>query len=195
MINQQSAARSTSCRKQHKTICLLRTNTTGLFPVDRDKRPKQQRRQRHHSNSKASLPHCRYFSIEYSRGKEPPNGAIPGRMHATGFFRGNRLYCLLYDLCVAQLNNRNDFSPCFLLSKRYSLLFGTPSPLLYVRQSVCVMERISVCAYTRIYITFKSTNYVDVPELPHPRGRGRSHSSCCCVAFSGAVIVITTSSF
>ena len=112
-INQQSATRSTSSRKQHKTICQLCTNATALFPVDRGKRPKQQRRQRSHSNSKAPLPHCRYSSIEYSRGKEPPNDAIPGRMHAAGFFRGYRLCCLLYDLRVARLNNRNDFPPCF----------------------------------------------------------------------------------
>ena len=35
-------------------------------------------------------------------------------------------------------------------------------------KSVCVIERFSVCVFTRIYITCTSTNYVDVPELPHP---------------------------
>ena len=79
------------------------------------------------------------------------------------------VYYLLYDLRVAQLNSRSDFSP-FFMSKSYSLYFGTPSPMLEVRQkSVCVIERISVCALTRIYITCTSTNYVDVPELTPPR--------------------------
>ena len=61
-------------------------------------------------------------------------------------------------------------------------------------KSVCVIERISVCALTRIYITCTTTNYVDVPELPHPIQAGDA-ATRCCVAFSGAVIVITTSSF
>ena len=34
---------------------------------------------------------------------------------------------------------------------------------------MCVIEPISVCALTRIYITCTSTNYVDVPELPPSR--------------------------
>ena len=77
MINQQSPARSTSSRKQYKTICQLRTNTTALFPVYHGKRTKQQRSQRHHSNSKARLPHC-LTTFPYSREKSPPNDAIPG---------------------------------------------------------------------------------------------------------------------
>ena len=92
IITQQSAARGTSSRKQHQAISQLRTNTTALFPVYRGERPNQQRRQRHHSNNKARLPRRLYFSTEYSRGKQPTNDAIPGRMRATGFFRG---YCLL----------------------------------------------------------------------------------------------------
>ena len=176
MINQQSAARSTSSRRQQKTICQLRTNTTALFPVDRGKQPKQQRKQRHHSNSKAPLPHCRHFSVEYSRGKEPPNDAIPGRMHATSFFRGYRLYCLLFDLRVAQLNSRNDFPLCSQCRKVVPCFLVHPPPCYESDKSVCVIERISVCALTRIYITCTSTNYVDVPELRHPRGQGRSHS-------------------
>ena len=36
-------------------------------------------------------------------------------------------------------------------------------------QSLCVTERISVCALARIYITCTSTNYVNVPEIPSSR--------------------------
>ena len=75
-----------------------------------------------------------------------------------------------------------------------SLTIGTTFPLVYnveklfpvfwytvplaisQTKSVYVIDRISVCALTRTCITCTSTNYVDVPELPHPRGRGRSHS-------------------
>ena len=156
MINKQSAARSTSSSKQHKTICQLRTNTTALFPVDRGKRPKQQRRRRHHSNNKARLPHRLYFSIEYSRGKEPPNDAIPGRMHATGFFRGYRLYYLLYDLCVAQLNNRNDFFPCFSCRKVFPCLLVYPPPCYKSdKKRVCNRAHQCVCSYSYLYYLHK----------------------------------------
>ena len=170
MINQQSAASSTSSRKKHKIICQLRTSTTALFAVDRGKRPKQQRRQRHHSNNKAPLSHRLYCSIEYSRGKEPPNDAIPGRMHTTGFFRGYRLLLTIRDLRVAQLNNRNDFPPFFLCRKVIHCFLVHPLPVAISQtKSVCVIEPISVCALTRIYITCKITNYADVPELPASR--------------------------
>ena len=134
------------------------------------------------------------LTVEYSRGKEPSSDAIPGRMHATGFFREYHLYCLFHDLRVAQLNNRNDFSPCFLRRKDIPCFFVHPPLNISQTKSVCVLERISVCALTRIYITCTTTNYVDVPELPHPLEAG-DVATRCCVAFSGAVIVITTSSF
>ena len=53
-----------------------------------------------------------------------------------------------------------------------------------------------MCALIRTYVYYlhESTNHVDLPELPPSRPRGRSHSQCCCVAFSGAVIAITTTS-
>ena len=144
MTNQQPTVRSTSSRKQHKTICQLRTNTTALFQVDRGKRPKQQRWQRHYSNSKARPPHCLYIPIEYSREKEPPNDAIPGRMHATGFVHGYRLYYLLYDLRVAQLNIRNDFPLVYYVEKLFPVFWCTLPLAISQTKSVCVIERISV---------------------------------------------------
>ena len=83
---------------------------------------------------------------------------------------------LVYDLGVAQLNNRNDFSPCFLCRIVMTCFSYTLPLAISQTNSMCVIERISVSALNRIYITCTSTNYVDVPELPHPRGRGRSHS-------------------
>ena len=81
---------------------------------------------RHHSNTnKARLLHRLHFSKESSRGKEPPSDAISGRMHATGFFRGYRLP--LFDLRLAQLNSRNDISPCFLCRKCIPCFYA-PSP-------------------------------------------------------------------
>ena len=97
-------------------------------------------------------------------------------MHATGFFRGHRLHNLIFDLRVAQLSNRNDVSPCFYVEKLFPVFwYSLPLPISQTK-SVCVIERISVCALTRIYTTCTGTNYVDVPELPQSRGRGRSHS-------------------
>ena len=130
MINQQSAARSTSSTKQHKLICQLRTNTTACTWPAND----HSNGVRDHSNNKA---HRLYFSKESSREKNTPNNAIRGRMHATtDFFRE---YCLL--------------TTTFEWS---SLTTG----------GTCIIQ----------------------PSRP----RGRSHSQCCCVAFPGAVIVITT---
>ena len=57
-----------------------------------------------------------------------------------------------------------------------------------------------MCGLTRTYLLYylhEGTNHVDLPELVqyHPsRPRGRSHSQCCCGAFPGAVVVITTTS-
>ena len=87
MINQQSAARSTSSTKQHKHICQLRTNTTACTWPAND----HSNGVRDHSNNKARHPHT--FLQRAFSGKKAQNSAIRGRMHATtGFFRG---YCLL----------------------------------------------------------------------------------------------------
>ena len=82
-----------------------------------------------------------------------------------------------YDLHVTKLNNRNDFSPCFFVSKSYFPFFGTPSPC-HKSDKKRVCNRASVCDLTRTYFTCTRTNYADGPELVyyHPRGRGRSHS-------------------
>ena len=60
------------------------------------------------------------------------------------------VYYLLYDLRVVQLNNRNDFSPCFFVSKGYSLFFGTPFPCNKSdKQRVCNRaQHQCVCSYS-----------------------------------------------
>ena len=68
------------------------------------------------------------------------------------------------------------FPLAFYVEKLFSVFWYTLPVAIGQTKSVCKIERISVCALTRIYNTCTSTNYVDVPELPHPRGRGRSHS-------------------
>ena len=57
MINQQSAARSTSNTKQHKLICQLRTNTTACTRPAND----HSNGVRDHSNNKARHPHTAYI--------------------------------------------------------------------------------------------------------------------------------------
>ena len=56
-----------------------RLHLTGKRPLQRSQGPQQQQ----------STPstHRLYFSKQSSRGKKTPHDAIPGRMHATGFFR------------------------------------------------------------------------------------------------------------
>ena len=111
-----------------------------------------------------------------------------------------------YDLRVAQLNIRrnDDFFPLFFVSKMYD----TPSlhAIKYVTDKSiwCVMEHRcawSVWSYSYVPVLltreYKPCRFVRTCVIPPSRPRGRSYSQCCCVAFSGAVIVttITSSSF
>ena len=137
MINQQSTAKNTSSTKQHKTICQLRTNTTALFPVGRGKRPTQQRRQRHHSNHKARLSHRLHFFKEHHRRKESPNDAIPGRMHAIGFFRGYRLLLTIRPFAWRSLTTATIFPLVFHVEK-FSLYSSH-------RPSCCKSDKKRVC--------------------------------------------------
>ena len=88
----------------------------------------------------------------------------------------DNVYYLLYDLRVAQLNNRNDCSPFFYVEKLFPVFWYTLPHAISQTKSVCEIERISVCALSRIYITCTSTNYVDVPDLAPSMPQGRSHS-------------------
>ena len=110
-----------------------------------------------------------------------------------------------YDLRVAQLNNRrNDYvSPCFFVSKMYSLFFGTPSPhaIKYItdkKHVVCNRASLCVVLLIRTYITRTRVQTMSIcPNLYNTNleapGTQPLANKCCCVAFSGAVIVITTS--
>ena len=114
-------------------------------------RPKDESIQwRHSNNNKARRPHRLYFSQETSRGKEPAD-AMPGRMHATGFFCGYRLPTT-YDLRVTQLKKMN-FSPLVLRVKNVSPVFTRPPHTISPTKSVCVVQYsiISVCSYSNLY--------------------------------------------
>ena len=90
------------------------------------------------------------------------------------------VYCYNYDVRVEPLNNMNDsiFPLVFLRRKALPFFLVHPPRPCYKSDKKRVYNRASVRvgALTRTYITCKSINYVDVPELPHARGRGRSHS-------------------
>ena len=147
MINQQSAARSTSSRKQHKTICQLRTNATALFPVDRGKRPQQQRRQRHHRNSKALLPHCRLFPINYSRGKEPPTDAIPGLVSSV-----DTAYAAYYTTFAwRSLSTETTFLLVYIVEKLFPDSWYTLPLAISQTKSVCNRAHQCVCCYSYLY--------------------------------------------
>ena len=103
-------------------------------------------------------------------------------MHATGFFRGYRLYYLLYDLRVAQLNNGNDFSPCFLRRKDIPCFFvHTPPCYKSDKKRVCNRAHQCVCSYSYLYYLhdYKLRRRART-TTPHT-GRGRSHSLLCGV--------------
>ena len=91
-------------------------------------------------------------------------------MHATGFIRGyTSTTC--YDLRMAQLNNRNDFSTRFLCRKVIPCFLVYPPHPCYKsdKKRTSNREPVSVCALTRTYTTWTSTHYVDVPDLPPSR--------------------------
>ena len=97
-------------------------------------------------------------------------------------------YC--YDLRMAQLYNRNAFSPCFLCRNVFPVLRYTPSHAISQTKRVCVMKHQFV-----VKIILERVQIMSMCPKYQSRGRGRSHSKCCWVAFSGATIVINTSSF
>ena len=71
---------------------------------------------------------------------------MPGRMHATGFFRGYRL--LLTTTFAWRSLTRGTIFHLVFMSKSDSLLFGTPLHPAYAisqAKSVCVIEHKRVC--------------------------------------------------
>ena len=102
MINHQSAARKGARQVRSNTNLFVRYAPTRPLALDRQTTTATE------SGTTATTKHAIHTPLflqrVFSRGKITPNDAIPGRMHATGFFRG---YCLhANDLRVAQLNNR-----------------------------------------------------------------------------------------
>ena len=113
IVNQQSAARSTSSTKQHKLIAVSYVPTQPLALDGQTTTATE-------SGTTTTTKHTAYISPKSLLGqkKHQKNNAIPGRMHAThGFLPW--ILSTYYDLRVAQLSNkRNDyFSPCFLCRK------------------------------------------------------------------------------
>ena len=87
------------------------------------------------------------------------------------------VYTAYYTIFAWRSLTTGTISPLVLYVEKLFPVFWYILPLAVSQtKSVCVIKCISVCALARIYITCTRTNYVDVSELPHPRGRGRSHS-------------------
>ena len=131
MINQQSAAWSTSSTKQHKLICQLRTNTTACTWPAND----HSNGVRDHSNNRAQR---LYFSKESSRGKKTPNDAIPGRMYASHWFLP-WILSTYYDLPVAQLLDY--FSLVFRVENVFPVFWYT----LPTCHKICHRHQTCVC--------------------------------------------------
>ena len=125
MINQQPAARST---RQVRSNTNLFVSYVPTRPLALDRQTTTTTESGTTSTTKLAI-HTAYIPSESLLGaKKIPNDAIPERMHATGPWFLPWILVYTYDLRVAQLNKRNDFSPCFFVSKMYSLFFGTTSP-------------------------------------------------------------------
>ena len=123
MFNQQSAARSTSRTKQHKLV------PTRPLALDRQTTTTTK------SGTSATTKHAIHtppiFLQRVFLGKNTPNDAILGRMHATHCFLPWML-STYYDLRVAQLNNRrNDYFPLFLCRKYIPFFLVHPPPMPY----------------------------------------------------------------
>ena len=108
------------------------------------------------SGTTATTKHTRlYYSKESSRGGKTPNDAIPGRMHVTHWLLP-WILSTYYDLCVAQLNRRNDYFFLVLCVENVFLVFGKPSPhaIKYVTDNKHVFNRASLCVVllVRTYI-------------------------------------------
>ena len=86
--------------KEHVQYEATQTYLSVTYQHDRlhlaGKRP-QQRSQGPQQQQSTPFTHRLYFSKESSQGKETPNNAIRGRMHATtGFFRARCLLCTTF---------------------------------------------------------------------------------------------------
>ena len=56
-----------------------------------------------------------------------------------------------YDLRVAQLNNRNDFSPCFLCRRAIPCFLVHPPHAISQTKSVCAIEHQCVCSCSYLH--------------------------------------------
>ena len=85
----------------------------------------------------------------------------------------NTVYQVLfyyYDLCVAQLNNSNDFSPRFLCQKVIPCFLVLPSPC-YKLDKKRVCNRASVCVLLPVPALLARVQTMSMCPNYHPRGR------------------------
>ena len=159
MINQQSGARSTSSRKQHKTF----VSYVPTRPLALDRHTTTATETGTTATTTMHTLHSAYTS---------PKSLLGKKNHQTMRYRDECMPLVLpwtpsttyYDFRVAQLDSRHTLPPCCV--KKLLPVFCTLPPYAVSQtKSVCVIEHQCVCALTLTYITCTSTNCVDVPEL------------------------------
>ena len=206
MIDQQLAARSTSSRKQHNIIWQLRTNTAA-FPVDPAANDRNSNGGRGTTATTKQAFHSAYTSPKnlLREKNHPPMRYQDECMPLISYV--HTVYYYFTRPCDTRTNACHWFLtwiPCtttttfawrsFTTGTNYPLVlyvekifpvFWYTLPIHYGSQTTSVweIERISVCALTRTYITCKSTNYADVPELPPSRPGTQPHVMLLCGFF------------
>ena len=157
MTNQQSAARSTSNRKQHQITRQLRTYMAA-FPVNRCKRLKQQRGLApQQQQSTPSIPLL--FLPRVLLGKRTT--------HRCDTCTKNCLWFLTWIPCTTfawrSLTTGTIFPLVFCVEKSFPIFWYTlPIHAICQTKSACKTGHQSLCDLTRTYIACTSTNYVDV---------------------------------
>ena len=179
MTNQLSAARSTSSR-----------NNTKLFVAYVPTRPLQQRKRApQQQQSTPSTPHI------LLQKNHPP---MRYREECIPLVSSVDTVCN-YHLCVAQLENSNDFAPCFLCRKVIPCLFIHPPHAISQTKNVCVINIASVCVLLLVPTLLARVQTMSMCRNSFnttlEAGDATTRDADVWLFLAHAVIVITTSSF
>ena len=190
MINQQSAARSTSSTKQRK-LNFVSCLPTRPLALGRQTIPATE------SGTTATTKHAILQRVFSGKNNNKRVRCDTGRMHATHCFfpwilsiftttfawrslptGGSIIFPLIF--CVE--NVWYTLAPCHKICRRQKAGCVWSYSYVYLLRSILLAREYKLCRFVRTCI------------IPPSGPRGRSHSQCCCVDFSGAVIVNTTTS-
>ena len=124
-------------------------------------------------------------------------------MPFTGFLSGHCLLATTFAWRSSTTGGTITLSLVYCVENVFPVFWYTLPPChkICYRQKyccLCVIKHRCVRSYSYVPILlareYKPCRFARTRIIPPSRPRGRSHSQCCCVTFSGAEIVITTTS-